>query len=126
MKWIKASERLPEVTIGYAKQIVLRWQFVDNVQLRVSTANQLVDIFKATVSDLTKIEWLDESLSTPSPNTSLLDALKELVELKDMKDKYESLPVHVRGRESKMLIDYQTRKPLAWEAARKLIEESKK
>jgi hypothetical protein len=66
MKWIKASERLPKQTNGFAKQIVLRFCFEpigedDNIQLRVSTINQFLNIAKTGVPALDKIEWLDDA-----------------------------------------------------------------
>lgn len=67
--------------------------------------------------------WREEgSESTPSPSyDELLEALKELCELNDMK---ESGVVDDLSR-LKEFADYMKRKPLAWLTARKLIENSK-
>lgn len=56
-----------------------------------------------------------------SENEQLRDALKELVALKDMKEKYESVS-NVSHRDHNLLWEYTKRKPLAWDAARKLVK----
>lgn len=68
MKWVKASERLPEGRKGFAKQIVTKWTFdkidgEDNTQMRVLTVFELLDLSKHMI-DLRKVEWLDESQDT--------------------------------------------------------------
>lgn len=69
MKWVKCSERMPERINGEAKQIVLRWEFSDNVQLRVTTAHQFADLVKFTIAfDLSKVSWLDEQKEIFSTN----------------------------------------------------------
>lgn len=67
--WVKASERLPEQTIGSARQIVTKWQFADGVQLRICTANELADITKVLI-DKNNLEWLElnEQLFTSVSN----------------------------------------------------------
>ena len=69
MKWIKASERMPLITNGFAKQIVTKWTFdkvtngESNIQMRTTTTNQFIDLLKEMI-DLRKVEWLDESETT--------------------------------------------------------------
>lgn len=64
IRWVKASERLPEGTYAFSKQIVTRWQFNDGMtQMRTTTINQFLDAIKL-LTDLDKLEWLDEKSIT--------------------------------------------------------------
>jgi len=85
MKFIKASEQLPESTNGFAKQIVTRWSFEHgNSQLRVSTINQFLDLTKSMI-DLEKVEWMDvEQNAEIFTKDEILNALDNLLQMPDI------------------------------------------
>lgn len=85
MKFIKASEQLPESTNGFGKQIVTRWSFEHgNSQLRVCTINQFLDLTKSMI-DLEKVEWMDVEQSTELFNKeSIINAFDNLLEMPDI------------------------------------------
>lgn len=62
--WVKASERLPMQTNGYAEMIEVKWIFSDGEQVRNVTINQFLDIIKFSW-DKEKIEW--RKINTTSP-----------------------------------------------------------
>lgn len=76
-------------------------------------------------NELTARQLIDK---LQSANESLKAALKELVELKDMKEKLESVEysgvnfTEWTDEHSQLEQDYNIREPLAWEAARKLLK----
>lgn len=64
--------------------------------------------------------WYDES--APSINEKLVEALRELVELKDIKDRIDA------GQDPSIFTnmeDYSKRNPLAWQVAREIIKSIK-
>jgi len=85
MKFIKASEQLPESTNGFAKQIVTRWSFEHaNSQLRVCTINQFLDLTKSMI-DLEKVEWMDVEENTEIfTKDEILNALDNLLQMPDI------------------------------------------
>ena len=58
MKWIKASERLPETGIGFLKYVWVR-----NTDTKCGCMHALESLLK--LDGLNNIEWLDESTPVP-------------------------------------------------------------
>ena len=80
-------------------------------------------------------EYVDEHAHLLAAAPELLDALKELVSCKDLKDRAEAVsfagPLSEFGENWKtaydrMRADYLRRQPLAWEAARAAIQKATK
>jgi hypothetical protein len=118
-KWVKAETDLPKAK-GY---YITRRPTLNNKQWIIKHVphNPKYDDTYIHVWRFYGLEWLDE---TPSPSVNdriekLEAALRELVELKDMKDKITQ-NIHAAERTG-LAADYHKRKPLAWKAARELL-----
>lgn len=78
-QWIKASEKLPEGTNGYAKDIAYKVHRDSGTRIFTSTVNQFLDTVKYRVQE--KYEWLDDSLPQEEQGwVSVEDRLPEIGE----------------------------------------------
>lgn len=121
---------------GWVKEekVKLIWDMIQDWQ---DARDLTIDInepqFSAQDIEIDLYDWLEkvdpqapkqkpESLPSESEAEKIL---RELIELKDLKDKIDELyPFGVRNHPS--VDEYNRRKPLAWEAARKLIDKQLK
>ena len=97
MKWIKASERHPPKGVDVVIRDNDGYTYADRTT--IGWDKRIIDY-----------EWLDESTPIPlTPCVELESALRELVNLKIMKDEFGEV------------YEYRKRKPLAWEKAKQLL-----
>lgn len=83
-EWVKASERLPEGTSGYAKDIVYKIHRDSGTRLMITTVNQFLDDIKYRIKE--KYEWLDptaslaaDSMRVSMTKDDIIDFAKKLI-----------------------------------------------
>lgn len=116
-KWLRIGEMF-DSSKNMVEQDENRWTNDPHQAIRWNTFKEAEDHNKKYFN-MPDIEVTEHEFSSPSPsllqqeNERLKAALKELVELEDLEiDEDDFLRIEM---------DYETRKPLAWEAARKLL-----
>lgn len=120
--WKECSDGMPVIDNKNPKHYIFL-NTVNHVATNIYTG--FIDGWPPLLLPRNHWKYLDES---PSPsllqqeNERLREALKELVELKGMHDEHDKAPMHLRILIQKEIDSYNKRKPLAWEAARKLLK----
>lgn len=94
--WVKASERMPTETSGFAEDIIYKIQLDSGQRLRISTINQFLETVKYRITE--KFEWLEKI----TPNKTLIEGKEEdesrTYTEQDILFVYEETANHFRGK----------------------------